>query len=288
MESTQPFMTGAPTSNPLIKHFRNPAVYLKLPSGGKFWPDGSIELTENNEYPVLPMTARDEMMFNTPDALMNGQAIVDVIHSCIPNIKNAWAVPTIDFDSILIAIRIASYGEFMDFDSSCAHCKEENSFSLDLRTFLSKTPDVSIFEQLKEFNGLKFKFRPQPYKVINDLGLETYQTQRMIQLIENQTKSEEEKISEVNDIVKKMTEYTVGIMAGSILSVETPEGVIVDDYRYIKEFINNCDSKTYKFIKSTLDMFGEEFGADEIEVTCESCNKTYKTPWTFNNANFFG
>ena len=33
------------------------------------------------------MTAKDEMMFKTPDALLNGQATVDVIQSCIPAIN---------------------------------------------------------------------------------------------------------------------------------------------------------------------------------------------------------
>ena len=31
----------------------------------------------------------DEITFKTPDALLNGQATVDVIQSCIPNIKDA-------------------------------------------------------------------------------------------------------------------------------------------------------------------------------------------------------
>ena len=38
--------------NPLRKYFRQPKVYITLPSKGKFYPKGSIELPENKEFPV--------------------------------------------------------------------------------------------------------------------------------------------------------------------------------------------------------------------------------------------
>ncbi len=99
------------SSNPLAKHFRQPKLYVNLPSGGMFYPQGSLEPTETGEFPVYAMTAKDELMFKTPDALLNGQSTVSVIQSCIPNIKNAWHIPSIDIDAILVAIRMATYGE---------------------------------------------------------------------------------------------------------------------------------------------------------------------------------
>ena len=100
--------------NPLAKHFRQPKLYIQFPSKGNFYPDGSLEETETGDYPIFAMTAKDELTIKTPDALLNGQATVSVIQSCVPNIKNAWHVPSIDVDAILIAIRIATYGEKMD------------------------------------------------------------------------------------------------------------------------------------------------------------------------------
>ena len=100
--------------NPLHKYFRQPKIYLRLPSSGNFYPAGALEKTESGEYPVYSMTAKDEIVMKTPDALMNGQATVDIIQSCVPNIKDAWKVPSIDLDAILVAIRIATYGEMLD------------------------------------------------------------------------------------------------------------------------------------------------------------------------------
>ena len=42
-------------------------------------------------------------MMKTPDALVNGETTVEVIQSCMPNIKDAWKIPVIDLDVILIA-----------------------------------------------------------------------------------------------------------------------------------------------------------------------------------------
>jgi hypothetical protein len=89
--------------NPLAGFMRQPKIYIKLPSGGEFWPAGSLDRTENGEYPVYSMTAKDELMLKVPDALMNGQAVVSVIEHCVPNIKNAWHTPNLDLDVVAAA-----------------------------------------------------------------------------------------------------------------------------------------------------------------------------------------
>ena len=89
--------------NPLTQYFRQPSIYIKLPSQGNYYPAGAIEMPQNGELPVLPMTAIDEITYRTPDALFSGQAVINVIQSCIPAIKDAWAIPSIDIDTILVA-----------------------------------------------------------------------------------------------------------------------------------------------------------------------------------------
>ena len=102
-------------TNPLNKYFRQSAVYISLPTGGNYAPT-VLEKSQTGEIGVMPMTARDEIKFKTPDALMNGQGVVDVVESCIPQIKDAWQISNYDLDTILIAIRIATYGETMDIN----------------------------------------------------------------------------------------------------------------------------------------------------------------------------
>ena len=114
-------------TNPLKQYFRRPSIYLKLPSGGKYYPEGSIDLPENKEVPVYPMTAIDDITSKTPDALFNGIAVIEIIRSCVPNIKDPWQVPATDVDALLIAIRAATNGNMLDVESSCPSCKEESS-----------------------------------------------------------------------------------------------------------------------------------------------------------------
>ena len=67
--------------NPLASWYRQPKIYVKLPSGGNYYPEGAIDLPDNKEIPIYPMTAIDEITSKTPDALFNGIAITEIIKS---------------------------------------------------------------------------------------------------------------------------------------------------------------------------------------------------------------
>ena len=56
--------------NPLSAYFRAPKMYTTIPSGGRFYGPEILESTDNNEYPVFPMTTKDELMLKNPDALL--------------------------------------------------------------------------------------------------------------------------------------------------------------------------------------------------------------------------
>jgi hypothetical protein len=77
-------------NNPLRQYFRQPAIYIKLPSGGKYYADSAIDFPVNGDIPVFPMTVKDELTLKTPDALLSGESTVKVIESCCATIKDAW------------------------------------------------------------------------------------------------------------------------------------------------------------------------------------------------------
>ena len=104
---------GTQESNPLKKYYRQPKQFVRLPSNYKYYKPGTIQVPESGEVAVFPMTAKDELLFKTPDALLNGEATVRVIQSCIPAITNAWEMPALDIDTCLVAIRMATYGTKM-------------------------------------------------------------------------------------------------------------------------------------------------------------------------------
>lgn len=284
--STEP--VAAHKSNPLSKFFRTPAIYLSLPSGGKFWPKQALDMPENGELPVFPMTQRDEITLRTPDALINGQGVVDVIQSCIPNIKNAWLMPSTDVDSCLIAMRIASYGHNMDFDQVCPHCREEHTYGMDLRHAMEsiRAPD---YGSVKTFDGLNIRFKPQNYKQANHMSQVGFQMQRTQQAIEQLPPESEEQMLAVNQQLNKLTELTAEVMANCTEYIELADtGEKITDHQYLQEFYNNIDSKLFKNIQDTLASVTEPANMKASKTACQSCGETIELNIMFDYASFFG
>lgn len=274
-----------PSNNPLYKHFRQPTVYLQLPSNGQFWDETAIDLPPTGELPIYPMTVKDEITFKTPDALMNGEGVVTVIQSCCPNIKNAWAIPVIDLDPILIAIRMSSYGAEMDITTKCPHCGEDSNHGVDLRILLSTLPKPEFPDTT--IDNLKFKFKPITFQVMNQINLFSFEQQRLIDAITNSNLSDEEKMAQFKTVFPKLAELNVTNVVNGIASVETEEGDVVSDEKFIKEFVNNCETGTYNKIKETIETIGKNNKLKPLEVQCSECAKQYTTELNFEEANFF-
>lgn len=274
-------------TNPLAKHFRQPSIYLRLPSGGKFYPAGSLELSATGDFPVYPMTIKDEISFKTPDALMNGQGMADVIVSCCPNIKNPWAIPVIDLDPILIAIRIASYGPGMDIISDCPKCKEVNENTIDLRVVLDSAVAFNEDKQTTKINNLTFSFKPQTYKDLNNSQQLMFEQQKIISLISDSTLPDEEKQIRFNDSFNKLTGMNIDTLVVCINSIITDEEIKVVDPILIKDFLSNTDRKTYETIKNHIEEFVTSNAMEPVDITCSECDYVYKTKLEFNQSNFF-
>jgi hypothetical protein len=273
-------------SNPLTKFFRQPSIYIRLPGGGHGWRPGSLNLPANGEVPIMPMTAIDEIIYRTPDALFNGEAVTGVIQSCCPSIVDAWGCPSTDLDVLLIAIRIASYGHSMDIDSACPACGEEHEFGLDLRTVIDnlKAGDFS-----KEFvqNDLTFYFRPLSYREITDNSLIQYDQQRILQAVNaNESIPETEKVAQLNSMMKKLVTVTVNAISQSIIEIRTPNG-IVHDQGHIEEFINNCDRLMFNAIRDHVIKLREDSELQPLMITCPSCTHQYQQTFTLDMSNFF-
>ena len=57
-------------TNPLVDFYRNPKLYVALPSGAGHYSEDIIEMPDVGELPVYPMTAKDEILTKNPDALL--------------------------------------------------------------------------------------------------------------------------------------------------------------------------------------------------------------------------
>lgn len=273
--------------NPLVKHFRQPAIYLNLPSKGMYWPEGSLELAAHGEIPILPMSTKDEITLKTPDALLNGQGVVNVIESCCPNIKNAWQTPSIDVDAIIIAIRIASYGNNMDFESTCPKCSEANEYALDLGSVLANITPSNYADKVSA-DDLKIKLRPQAYFEANKSNMVAFEEQQILRTLSQMEDNPVEAKKAFDQHLAKLININITTMASSTDYIETPEGQIVSDPKYIEEFYNNCNSAVIKTVQTRLAIFNNQSGIKPVPVKCNHCEHDFDISIMFEYSSFFG
>lgn len=281
------------SSNPLSKHFRHPKLFIRLPSEGNFYRTGSLERTVNNEYPVLAMTAKDELMIKTPDALLNGQSTVSVIQSCIPNIKDAWSVPSIDVDAILIAIRIATYGEKLEIETEVPTTKTARAYEVDLRMLLDQLNSAE-YDNIVTVNNIKIELAPTTYKDFTDVSLKTFEEQRIFKLLDNNELSDLEKLAKFNESFSRLTDLNISVVSKSIVAVQFENEDPVTDKNHIAEFINNCDKEIFQAILEHVDAQKKKFAIKPLEVNSlpedveAGAPPKFLVPISFDQSNFFG
>jgi hypothetical protein len=274
------------TSNPLANYFRQPALYIRLPSEGQYWPKGSLDMPPNNELGVLPMTALDEISYRTPDALFNGDAVVQVIQSCVPAIKDAWQVPGIDLNTILTAIRIASNGNEIDLTTKCPNCSTENTYGVDLRQVIDQLKPGD-FTATIQYRDLEIFFKPMSYKDQNTINLMQFEQQRMLQYLPNAEISEEERNAKLNNVLTEITKITLQAMKFSIAAIRTPQAVVVEP-EYIEEFLSNCNGQLFTEIRDHAVKLRTADDLKPINLQCPECQHEYEQSFVLDTALFFG
>lgn len=271
--------------NPLKQFFRQPSIYIRLPSDGQFWGEGSLVMPVNRELPVLPMTAIDEITYRTPDALYNGQAVVSVIESCIPNIKDAWQCPTVDLDTILVAIRIASFGHAMAMTTKCPKCETEADYEVDLRNIIDNLKPAD-YSQIVELPDMQIYFKPLNYKQTTDNSIRQFEEQKVLNVIPDSELAEDEKLARLNQAVSNLTQLTVDTLAQCISMIRTPAAQVYE-YEYIHEFLRNAPSHTFDQIRDHVISLRESNEIKPLKITCGECSNVYDQAITLDQSNFF-
>jgi len=271
-----------PFSGKLTKFYRQPKVFIGLPSGGKFYADNFIDGDIGN-LPVFGMNAMDEIMFKNPDALFTGEAVVSVIKSCIPAIRDPWKLSQIDMDTVLIGIRIATYGEALGLTFVCQKCgsTQEIDFNLlsalDYYSKLTYTSNVFV-------DPLTFNLRPLTYKEGTDLQIEAYRLQKSI----NQHTNDDDisKFKHLEEFYKLFGKLQANNIQNQIESITVDEDIISNQAEIV-EFINNSESHFYAKVKESIDQEKERWKIPEQAVTCVECSHEQTTNIGLDNSTFF-
>jgi len=279
-------------NNILSKYSRTPKIYLTLPSGGKFYKNNPCERSGTGEIPILSMTAKDELIFRTPDALMNGDAVATVIKSCVPLIDDPWDIPSIDMDAILIAIRIATTGEKLEMDVKVPKVEDEE---LKVEIGLPEVLDgikSQVWQDTFTYNDLTFHLIPLKLKHQNFFDIETFETQRFINILNDKTLSQDKRKQVMQEILDKASMNNIDVVAKQIVKITTPEGEEINPTN-IAQFLAESDRELFNAVRDFLINTRSKFDIPVQKVTVpqplvdQGAPTTISVPVFLNNVNFF-
>jgi hypothetical protein len=285
---------NAQKTNPLMSVMRQPKVYITLPSRGRYYPEGALDPTVNGEYPVYSMTAKDEIILKTPDALMNGQGIADVIQSCMPNIRSAWGIPTIDLDVILVAIRLATYGDKMTLTISHETIDGEMDYETSLQEILDRLQSNTTWEERLEVRpDLVVFLKPIDYKTQTMSQIGDFETQKLMSVIRDDTIDEETKLAQFKISFEKLTNRTIDVIIKAVHKIESTGGTVTDP-AFLEEFLNNCDRDVFDKIKQQIEFLNTNNQLKPLRIASteemleKGAPEFIEVPFSFDTANFFG
>lgn len=288
------------TQNPLVGHFRTPKLYTSLPSQGKFYDETIIDLPSTGELPVFPMTAKDEIMMKNPDALLNGEAVAQVIASCIPNILAPRRLVANDVDALLVAIQGATFGDELDVGAPCPQCTENASAIISTEAVLSNMDTLDDTYEFTTDSGLLISMVPFSYETAVKAGVANFRSERSLQSIAN-IEDELEKIKAFNTNFIELANLNFDILVDCVNTITMPpsegesEPVVVKDKEHIQEFLENCDSSIGKELERFITEMGDKGIQKRMQLTCEPCSEklpegeefTFESAVNFNTVNFF-
>ena len=240
------------TENPLSKYFRKRAIYISLPSKGHFNPE--IDQTMIDEVGVLPMTAIDEIGMRSPDALLNGEAMISLIKSCVPSIPNVRNLCNIDVEALYLAIQYATYGKDITHSHKCSKCGTQSDFNIDINFLLNKFPEIDKVEPIL-YEDLVIHLRPPSLESVTRVALIRIEEQRIIKNIQTESIDETDEVELAKRFYssfKRVANHNVDLLGETINKIETPNGDVTDRMQ-IKEFLSNIPSNVVEKINKTVE-----------------------------------
>jgi hypothetical protein len=271
------------SNNPLQKYFRQPKVFIKLPSGGIFSKPGTIQ-GDVTHLPVYGMTGMDEIINKTPDALLTGESTAAIITSCCPTIKDPWEICNIDLPMIMAAIRVATYGNLMSVTHTCTNCGTENDYDLDLNRVIEHYMNCQYDNKIV-LDDLVINLLPMNYRLSTEFNLKNFRLQQ--QVAQAEVVTDDAKRQElISELFKELARVQNEIYKVTIESVTT-ENQVVTERAFILEWIENADRSVFEAIKKKNQQNTDTWSMPKYPVKCDECGTEVSLSVELDQANFF-
>lgn len=258
------------SANPLLHRIQIPGETFRLPSHGLFYKNGELDDSViDGEVHVHPMTAIDEVMMRTPDALFSGRGIDEVFRKCIPEILKPMDLLAKDVDYLLTCLRLITYGPTMDIEytHTCPDAKN-HTYSIPLKPIIiqSKPIDPTTLAQ--------------HYRVVLDnqqvVLMQPPKLSGIIKLYQSFDTSD-------TDLTPSAIKRNViDAIASMVFSVDD-----VTDPAMIEEWLASIPAGYMRKITDAIDASGEWGPNFFVDQVCQDCGESIKIEISTNPISFF-
>ena len=273
--------------NPLKNFFRQYKLFIKLPSGADYYPQNVVNYTPTGEIGIMAMTGQDELILKNPDALLNGEALVQVISSCAPSILNVKQLLTNDIDALITAIRYVTYDDKLESIIKCPECSHENLYKIDLEHTLNNMSYLDSEYVVHLDSGLSVYLKPYGFtEVLKSLHTQ-FEQSKLARAITNPGLSDEERNHILNDVFVSLSKTAFELLLSTVVRVvNESQGIDVSERAFIAEFLKNSDRSVTDRLQKTVTDINAVGVEKKFTPVCEKCNHSWTSEIDFNPVNF--
>ena len=279
------------SENPLKGYFRKPSTYVKLPTLGLWYNDDTVHLTDDKEVAIYAMSALDDILLNTPDSMLNGQALEKVITSCVPDVKRVKSLKIPDLDAIFVGIKIASYNGEVDYTRKCPSCNTENTYGLNCQLLLDTATEIDVNDLIiRVDNDLLIHVMPYDFEMRQIFIKKEFESEKTLKLLDNSTKdiSELEKANILANAVDEFSKITFELVSRSIEKIViVKDDITITDRNSINEWLVNIDRNLATIVINSVDKLNKIGVSKEVTIQCPSCNHVWQDPISLDPSSFF-
>lgn len=275
-------------TNPLSKFFRKPKIYVSLPTGSEYYSEEVVKFDANGELGVCSMTGGDEIALKNPDALLNGDAMIQVIKSCVQGVKDPTKLVSNDIDVLISAIRYATYGDDVEVSLKCPECKEQSNFKIDVQHLLHS---ITFLDKEYVINDGAINLFIRPYTFVEAIsGLQAqFEQSKLAKALVNKDLGDSDRTKIMTEAFARISILNHKLLTNAVEKIvitdESSETVVTEE-EHIAEYLKNAESMLISRIEDIVKQIASTGVAKEKEVECPHCSHTWETTVDFNPVNF--
>lgn len=269
--------------NPLLRTLRLPGETVVLPSKALFYKNNEVApevIKSGGEIYVQPMTTYEEILMKTPDLLFTGQAIVQALARCIPQIYNPLELLAADIDFLLMALRKVSFGPqvVVTYDHNCSETSKSHEYAVNITKFIKEAKYVDPATVINSFehmlpNGQLVEMQPFRLRDVLDIS----------QIAVNEPVGDD--VSEIERAQFIANLLTAGTKP-AIRSV-TADGEKIIDREQIGEWVQSLPVLWIKELSDVIEQANKWGVNSTVEVTCKDCEQSMNIQVPLNPQSFF-